>query len=320
MAEHPVVAVAGEVLTDLVPGDEDGAFRAAPGGSPGNVAVGLARLGVPARMLARLSSDLLGRRLRAHLDRNGVDLSYAVAAREPSSLALVALRPDGSAEYDFRLDGTADWQWSEAELRTALDGAAALCLGSLATVLEPGGTVLRDLARRARPTATVVYDPNLRPAVTGLGPQVRAAVDELVGLADVVKVSEEDLAALEPGRPVLEVTGQWLARGPSLVAVTLGGQGAAAVAAGGALVRRPGRRVEVIDTVGAGDSFQAALVHGLGQRGLLGTGSPDRLRSVDGATLSELLDHAIAAAAITCSRRGADPPTGAELTAAYAVS
>jgi fructokinase len=312
-----VVAVAGEVLTDFVPGGGDALFRAAPGGSPGNVAIGLARLGVRTRMLARFSGDLLGRRLRAHLDANGVDLSHAVPAVEPSSMAIVAVREDGSAEYDFRLEGAADWQWTDAELVTALDGADALCLGSLATVLEPGAEVLRRLAAKRRSDATVVYDPNLRPEVTGVTDQVFAVVEELVALADVVKVSEEDLAALRPGRPVQDVARDWLSRGPRLVVVTRGAAGVVALCRSCGSVERPARPVEVVDTVGAGDSFQAALVHGLGRLGLLGADTSAAWRGLDADRLADVLDRAATAAAITCSRRGADPPTGAELQAAH---
>ena len=145
-----VVAVAGEVITDLVPAGSDGLFRAAPGGSPANVAVGLARLEVPARMLARLSSDVLGRRLREHLQRNGVDLSRVVEASEPSSLAIVALQPDGSAAYDFRVDGTADWQWTDDELTEALDGVERAAR-RLARPDHPPGRSRPAAAGRTRP-------------------------------------------------------------------------------------------------------------------------------------------------------------------------
>jgi fructokinase len=134
-----VVAVAGEVIMDMVPAGGVDLFRAAPGGSPANVAVGLARLGVPARLLARLSGDVLGRRLRSHLAGNGVDLSHAVDASEPSSLAIVVLAEDGSADYDFRVDGTADWQWTDAEVADAVDGVLALHVGSLGLTTPPGG-------------------------------------------------------------------------------------------------------------------------------------------------------------------------------------
>ena len=310
-----VVAVAGEAITDMVPAGADGVFRAAPGGSPANVAVGLARLDVPARMLARLSDDVLGRRLRAHLETNGVDLSHAVAAPEPSSLAIVALQPDGSAAYDFRVDGTADWQWTDDELATALDGVAALHVGSLGLTTPPGGAVLRRLAARAGATATVTFDPNVRHLLMGPPAEVLLVVHEMLAVADVVKASDEDVGWLEPGLSPAEVAASWLGHGPALVVITRGGDGALAVGASSGPVERPGARVEVVDTVGAGDSFMSALLAGLARRDLLGSAHREKLRSLSAAEVGDLLDEAVAASAITCSRPGADPPRLAELTA-----
>lgn len=309
-----MVAVAGEVLTDLVPAGEDGVFRAAPGGSPGNVAVGLARLDVPVRMLARLSDDVLGRRLRAHLESNGVDLSYAVDAPEPSSLAIVALQPDGSAAYDFRVDGTSDWQWTDAELATALDGVAALHVGSLGLTTPPGGEVLRRLALRASATATVSFDPNVRHLLMGPREEVLAVVHEMLQVADVVKASDEDVAWLEPGRAFEEVAAAWQAHGPALVVVTRGADGAVAAGAASGTVSRPGMPVVVADTVGAGDSFTSALIAGLARRDLLGAGRRDALRAMTAEDVATLLDQAVEVSAVTCARPGADPPRPPDLT------
>lgn len=308
-----VVAVAGEVITDFVPAGEVGLFRAVPGGSPANVAVGLARLDVPARMLARLSDDVLGRRLRAHLETSGVDLSHSVAAAEASSLAIVALLPDGSAAYDFRVEGTADWQWTDEELTTSLDGAVALHVGSLGLTTPPGGEVLRRLARRAVATATVSFDPNVRHLLMGPAAEVLAVAHEMLAVADVVKASEEDVAWLEAGMAPEEASASWLGHGPALVVVTRGGDGAVASGAASGPVRRPGVPVDVVDTVGAGDSFMSALLAGLARRDLLGAGRRDALRALPAETVGALLDEAIAASAITCSRRGADPPNAAEM-------
>lgn len=310
-----VVAVAGEAITDLVPAGEDGLFRAAPGGSPANVAVGLSRLDVPVRMLARLSSDVLGRRLREHLETNGVDLSHVVDAVEPSSLAIVVLQPDGSADYDFRVDGTADWQWTDDELVGALEGVHAVHVGSLALTTPPGGPVLRRLAARGRATATVSFDPNVRHLLMGTPGEVMSVVDEMLGFADVVKASVEDIEWLAPGRSAGDVAAEWMSRGPALVVVTRGGDGALAVGRSSGRVDRPGQPVDVVDTVGAGDSFMAALLAGLRQRDLLGSSRRDALDVLDADALGALLDEAVAVSAVTCSRRGADPPTAAEMRA-----
>jgi len=311
------VVVAGEALVDVVPAPVGGYFEMAPGGSPANVAVGLSRLGVRARLLARIAGDMLGVRVRAHLETNGVELDRAVTATEPTSLALVAVGPDGGATYDFRVEGTADWQWTPAELEGALDGpVVAVHSGSLALTTPPGAAVLRELLSRAAATATVSYDPNCRPMLMGEPADVLVGVHELLAVADVEKVSAEDLEWLHPGTAPEAVLEDWLGRGPALVAVTLGGDGVLAGTAAGLRSRRPGRRVEVVDTVGAGDTYSAALLAGLHRRDLLGADARAALRAIDEPTLDALLDEAAAAAAITCSRRGADPPTAAEVRAA----
>ncbi|GAY09780.1 carbohydrate kinase [Pseudonocardia sp. N23] len=311
-----VVAVAGEALVDIVPAPVAGYHELAPGGSPANTAVGLARLGVPVRMLARLADDLLGRRLRAHLERNEVDLGHVVAAAEPSSMAVVEVDGRGVASYDFRVDGTADWQWTPAELADALDGSVvALHTGSLALTTAPGGAVLRDLVRRAAPTTTISYDPNCRPLLMGTPADVLAVVHEVLEVADVVKVSSEDADWLLPGTPYEAVVDDWIARGAAVVAVTLGADGVLAGTAGGVRTRLPGRPVDVVDTVGAGDTFSAGLLAGLHGRGLLGASAREALRAIGSADFDAVLDGAVRAAAITCSRRGADPPTAAELAA-----
>ncbi|ALE80844.1 carbohydrate kinase family protein [Pseudonocardia alni] len=316
-----VIAVAGEALVDIVPAPAQGYWELAPGGSPANVAVGLSRLDVPARMLARLADDLLGRKLRDHLADNGVDLSHSVEADEPSSLAIVELAADGQASYDFRIAGTADWQWTDDELAGALDeGPAgpvvAVHSGSLALTTAPGHDALRELLASAVDTATVSYDPNFRPLLMGTPEEILPGVHELLGVADVVKVSEEDLGWLHPGREPGDVVGEWLELGPAVVVVTLGANGVLAGTSSGLHLVLPGRTVEVVDTVGAGDSFSAALLAGLHRRGLLGATARDDLYRIDRPTLEAVLTEAVAASAITCSRHGANPPTRAELDAA----
>jgi fructokinase len=316
MTESEIIAVAGEALVDMVPAPVGEYLEIAPGGSPANVAVALSRLGVPARLLARIADDMLGRRIRAHLTGNGVQLDHAVHATEQTSLAMVAVGPDGGATYDFRVSGTADWQWSPGELDGALDGpVVALHSGSLALTTPPGAAVLRELMVRAAETVTISYDPNCRPMLMGAPADVLAGVHELLAVADVVKVSNEDLEWLVPGAGPEAVLEDWLRRGPAVVAVTLGGDGALAGTAAGVRSRRPGVPVEVVDTVGAGDTFSAALLAGLHRRGLLGAGARPALLAIEAATLDGLLDEAALAAAITCSRRGADPPSAEDLRA-----
>lgn len=310
------VIVAGEILTDLVPAGE-GMFRAQPGGSPANVAVGLARLGVPTAMLARLADDPFGQRLREHLSSNGVDLRFAVFATESSSLTIVNLTDEGVANYDFRVDRAADWQWTDAELEPVRPGEFdAIHVGSLAMILEPGASALRRLVERARGHTTICFDPNIRPALMGSRDPVRARVEELVQMADVVKASAEDIEWLYPGVPHEDCLSSWRSSGPSLVVITQGPDGA--LATGGQtrdVVGRPGVRVEVVDTVGAGDTFMSALIAGLHRRGLLGAAGRSQLEQLPESTTVQLLDEALEAASITCTRLGADPPTVDDLKA-----
>ena len=313
-----VIAVAGEALVDLVPAPVGDYFEIAPGGSPANVSLGLARLGVPARLLARIADDILGKRIREHLRHNGVQLDHVVEAKEQTSLAMVSLDANGVAAYDFRITGTADWQWTPAEVEGALDPGTsgpvvALHSGSLALTTGPGDGVLRDLMMRAADSVTISYDPNCRPMLMGDPEAVLNGVQGLLNVADVVKVSSEDLHWLLPGMTPEQVVDDWLGRGPKLVAVTLGSDGVLAGTTSGLRARRAGVSVKVIDTVGAGDTFSAALLAGLHSAEVLGADKREELAALDYSTLDELLHDAALAAAICCSRRGADPPTRGDL-------
>lgn len=323
VTENPVVAVVGEALVDLVPA-EDGRYRPVPGGSPANVAVGLARLDVPVSLLARLGAGGFGAVVRRHLESNGVGLDLSIAAGELPTLAVVSLDDDGSATYDFYAEGTADWAWTDAELPVSMPASvSALCAGSIAAARPPGADPLRRLLERerARGAVTVVLDPNLRPALLGSHADARARWRDLVALGDVVKVSDEDLAWLEPGADPRDVARDWagagaVRAGPALVVVTRGGEGAFAITRTGTEVNVDAVPVEVVDTVGAGDAFTAGLVDGLRLAGLLGGDRLDALASVETVTLRAALHRAGTVAALTCTRPGADPPTLAELSAA----
>jgi fructokinase len=314
--ESGVVAVAGEAVVDLVAAESGGAYVPVPGGSPANVAVGLARLGVRAQLIARVGGDPLGRGLREHLAGNGVGTAMVVPAPEPSSIALVHHDADGVPSFDLRIEGTADWQWTEAEAAgLRLDGLAALHVGSLAMVMPPGADVLAGIARRVRAAATISYDPNCRPAVMDGVPGARPRIEALLRLADIVKLSDADLEWLRPHGGQEEFADELLSAGVSVVAVTHGAAGSVVTGRRCPSRRVPAYRAEVIDTTGAGDSYMSAVLAGLGRRGLLGAGRRDALRSAEPATLLDVFDEASRAAALTCSRRGADPPTRAELDA-----
>jgi fructokinase len=298
-----VIAVCGEALVDLLPTGPD-TYRAAPGGSPANTAVALARLGTPVELLARLSTDPFGALLRDHLVRNGVGLRGAVDAAEPSSLAIVSRDASGSASYRFVMEGTADWPWADDELALP-EGAVAVHTGSLAIAKAPA---LERFLARVRATATVSVDPNLRPALLTSLDDARRDVERWLALADVFKASAEDLELLHPGEDPVDVARAWRSRGPALVVVTAGADGAT-VLVGDEVLHAPGRDVEVVDTVGAGDTFTAGFLSVLHARGLLG----GRLEAVSADDARAALDVALRAAAVTCSRPGADPPRADEL-------
>jgi fructokinase len=311
-----VVAVAGEAVIDLVATEPGDAYLALPGGSPANVAVGLARLGVPTHMIARISGDPFGRRLRAHLAGNGVGTDSVVRATEPSSVAFVHHGGDEPPSYDLRIAGTADWQWTVEETAGLLrDDLAALHIGSLAMVVPPGADVLAGLARRARATATVSYDPNCRPEVMERLPDARPRIEALMRAADIVKVSDADLEWLRPGCPPGRFAEDLMSAGVSLVAVTHGASGSVIAGHRCSPRRVHAYRAEVVDTVGAGDSYMSAVLAALCRRGLLGAGRRDALRAAPASTLTEVFDEAARAAALTCGRHGADPPTREELDA-----
>ncbi len=312
-----VVEVVGEVVVDLV-ADDEGRLIPVPGGSPANVALALARLGTPVQLHARFGHDALGERCREHLASNGVGLDHAVSAPEPSTLALATVGEGGAARYDFWMTGTSDWQWAEAELAVIpLPNAVALHTGSLGSWMRPGRGPVLDAVRAAAATGdvTLSYDPNVRAALMGEPERARELVEAYVRLVHVVKASDEDIAFLYPDLPVAEVLKRWHHLGATLAVVTTGGEGARATVTGGAEAVTVPPKVAVVDTVGAGDTFMGALLAALDHRGLLGAGPRERLSSLDSASLTEVLRWAGCAAAVTCTRKGCDPPTKGEVDA-----
>lgn len=307
MQSSPQVTVLGECVADVftAPGGDRGGLmlRMLPGGGPANTAVGLARLGTPSRFLARLSGDVFGRHFRAHLLDSGVDLSDAVAADEPSTLAVADIGTDGQAAYTFHAQGTADWQWTGSELDGAGTGRS-VCVhsGSLALALAPGGPAVEGFLARAREHATISIDPNVRTAVVDAD-AYRRRLPHWCSLADVLRLSEDDLHALHPEAELAAACEDFHRAGARLIVVTHGA-GGATISLDGERRTVPGVPVDVIDTVGAGDSFTAGLLHRLSARGLLGG-------RLEAATLDEVTDacrYAVRVAALTCTVSGPNPP------------
>jgi fructokinase len=302
--------VVGEALVDLVGQRGGRTFSAHPGGSPANVALGLARLGVPVTLKTRLGRDGFGEMILAHLEASGVRVDGGAGEGAKTTLAIATLAA-GIASYDFRID------WDVEALVPLPVETRCLHTGSLATVLPPGKANVVDLVEREheRGRVTVSYDPNVRPALLGDATRARPDIEHLVAMSDIVKVSDEDLRWLYPDRPDEDVAQGWLASGPALVVVTRGGAGVYAVSAGLEL-RRAAVPIDLVDTVGAGDSFTSGLLDGLHRADLIGGARRDALATIDEATLGSVVDAAALIAAITCSRPGADPPTRAEVDAA----
>jgi fructokinase len=303
----PLVTVIGEALIDLLPGEGPGDYRAHAGGGPFNVAVALARLLERATLMARLGDNGFGRLLRERAAAEGIELGAAARAAEPTTLAVVSLDGSGQASYDFYVEGTADWHWTMRELRKIPSETEVLHFGSIASWTPPGDERIDQVVReaRARGQLLVSYDPNIRPAVLPPPSRARMLVERSVRNADVVKASREDLEWLYPSRSLDEVCARWLELGPTLVVVTDGARGALACRTGGRPLRRPGRAIKLVDTIGAGDSFTAALLSALIRRGLHASG---QLAAIADPVLVEVIDEAVLVSSITCERAGADPP------------
>lgn len=303
---EPLALVVGEALIDVVH-RADGTVDEHPGGSPANVALTLGRLDRRAQLLAWIGTDSYGDRIRGWLSGSHVELAPGSDGAASTSIATAHLGADGGATYDF------DLTWALPADVVIPDETVVVHTGSIAAVLEPGAAGVRRVLAAARPRATVTYDPNIRPTLMGQPADVRPVVESLVASADVVKVSDEDLHWLYPGADLDVVATRWQRSGPAVVVVTYGGDGAVAVTADHRLeVAAP--RVEVADTVGAGDSFMGALLHGLWSAGLLGAAHRAQLAAIDEATLTAVLEQCVKVAAITVSRAGANPPRLRELT------
>ena len=303
--------VVGEALVDVVVRPGAGGVEVVErhvGGSPANVAIGLARLGHDVRLATCLGRDDDGDLVRARLDADGVRVVEGSASASRTSTATARLDATGSATYTF------DLVWDLLPVDVA--GTGHVHTGSIAAALMPGSAAVSVALHGARTQgATTSYDPNLRPGVIGSADEVRPDVEALVAGADVVKASEEDVAWLYAAHSVEEVGRQWLELGPSLVVITLGGEGAIAWhrAAPEEPIRVAPQRVQVVDTVGAGDSFMSGLLSGLLDADLLGRGRREALRASSPDDVRSALDRAVATSAITCSRAGSNPPTRAEL-------
>ncbi len=305
-----MILCCGEALIDMLPRTStagEPAFSPYSGGAVFNTAIALGRLGAPAGFLSGLSTDLFGQQLMADLAASNVDTSLAVRSDRHTTLAFVKLT-DGKAEYAFFDEGTAGRMLAEADLPGIPASVTALHFGAISLIPEPCGSAYESLMRRVAGGPIVSFDPNIRPNFIPDRERHLARMRRMLGMSDIVKVSDEDLAWFGEG-DFDTVAPHWLAQGPKLVIMTRGGEGAVALAACGR-VEVPAIRVTVADTVGAGDTFNAGLLDSLNRKGLLTRDGLSRLRAGD---LTESLAWAVRAAAVTVSRPGANPPWAREM-------
>ena len=304
MTGHALVI--GEALVDVVV-RPDGSSSTHPGGSPANVAIGLARLGRTVELLAWLALDEHGRMVREHLGESGVTLVRGSESAIHTSVATAVLDETGAAEYDF------DLTWAVSPSAAPSRKPTVVHTGSIGAVLPPGAADVFALVEKFRPTSTITYDPNVRPGLMGNPITAGKLIERMVAVSDIVKVSDEDLTWLRPELTPATMARRWLGLGPAMIVVTRGKDGASAYLHDGRHFDVSAPRVQVVDTVGAGDSFMSGLIDGLWSQGYLGGHNRDRLAELTTDVVTYALSRCVGIAAVTVSRAGANPPTLAEL-------
>ena len=291
--------VAGEVLIDVLP------TGPVVGGGPANTAKALARLGYDVDFIDGISTDAYGVSARTELIRDGVKLTHAHFSDKPTCTAEVTLDDKGAASYIFTIDGTATFDFHASWLPDPSRFKPSLLhIGTLVTIIEPGCQVLHEWAMNTAEFAPIVFDPNIRSSVLGNRDLYEAAVEKWAAISTVIKVSDDDLAWLFPNTDQVAVAQRWISDGVGMVVITRGAEGLTAVTAN-EICNVPGVKVDVIDTVGAGDTVGAIIVEAVIEHGVL---------NLHGKLLRDVLVRASVAASITCSRKGAQPPTKNELS------
>jgi fructokinase len=323
-----MIVVIGEALIDLIESkSQAGSYQAVVGGANANVAIALARAGTPQQLLARISSDSFGQKIRTRLESNGVGLDYAIDAPEATSLAIASIGPNGGAKYSFYVEGTADWNFTEKELPTAKTlselGAKALQFGCLTMALGPGNKIIEAWASEffKAGSLTLSHDINVRPALGFDAAVERERVERINSISHIVKASDDDinwLYEIEAGSNVDEIVWGWIGEREQIVFVTRGADGVSIYRKNKVRIDVPSRSVKVQDTVGSGDTFCAHMLSGLLAIDALGTAPDQKLAAVTNEQLVEISRIAAIAASIACERVGAEPPTSEELAAVVA--
>lgn len=306
-----MILCCGEALIDFLPrktAEGEVAYQPFCGGSVYNTAIALGRLGVPTGLFTGLSTDFFGDMLRDGLKASKVSLGYVKVWDKPSTLAFVKLT-QGHARYSFFDDNSAGRMLVKRDLPKLEKKVQALHFGSISLIPEPGGDTLELLMKREAKTRVISFDPNIRPGMVKDRRAHMARLNRMIAMADIVKVSDEDVAWMTGKDDAKSAARAWLKRGAKIVVVTRGGKGVEAFTTS-ATISRPAEKVKVADTVGAGDTFTAGLLTALRAMKLL---DKAKLAAISADDLGTALAFAARAAAITCSRPGANPPWASEM-------
>ena len=305
----PHILAIGEALIDVViTYEQPECPTEIPGGSPANVALTLGRLDRPVALATWIGLDERGRLIDFHMYDSGVHVTGASRGASHTSTALARLDESGAASYTF------DLEWAPTAPIEVPETAQIIEAGSISAIIEPGASAVLDALARGREHALIFFDPNARPSIMGEPAAALASLERFIALADVVKVSDEDIDWLTGGAPIDEVVDRWLGMGVSLVVVTRGKYGSeVAMASGLRFTKTPGD-VEVVDTVGAGDSFMGGMIDAMWGMGLRGAEAREALRTLPDEQVRAIIDRASAVSDVTVSRKGANPPWAHELS------
>ena len=304
-----MILCCGEALIDFIPTKDGNGYRPCPGGSILNIAVGLGRMDVPVGFLSRLSNDIFGSQLADHLCSNGVNLQLCPRLDGQTTLAFVKLSKGENEEpqYAFYAEGAVDRNMTVNDLPDQLDNSVqALHFGSISLLLEPGASALEQLMMRESRKKVLSLDPNVRPGLIADQTQFRQRFEKWLAAVDILRLSQVDFSYLYPQTHIEQLLPGWFDLGLSLVILTRGEEGAIGFLPDGKKVEQKAPRIEVADTVGAGDTFFSAALAYLYDQGLLVERS--RIAGMGEAHLSRCLEFSVKAAAINCTREGANPP------------
>ena len=318
-----MIVVIGEALIDLI---EDksavGRYQAVVGGANANVAIALARAGAKQQLLARISNDAFGQKIRQRLVENKVGLTYAIEAKEPTSVAIASIGAAGGASYSFYVENTADWGWTKDELPTEQTmvsiGATAIQFGCLSMAIPPGNAVIEAWLEKffEKDLLTLSHDVNVRPALGFDRNKERARIERVNSFSHLIKASDDDinwLYGLEPGTNVDQIAWDWIGESSKIVFVTRGGDGVSIYRKDKTRLDILSRKVSVQDTVGAGDTFCANTLAQLQKLNALGSGAFEKLAELTNLELIEIARVSAVAASMACEKTGAEPPTESEL-------